>query len=338
MATSLKPQDLVNIIILGGTGAQGLSVVQALAPVKKYNVSVLTRDVQSPKAIEVQSKYGVNLIEGSYTTEAGLRAALQNQDVCYFNMDAFSVGEPQEYFWTFRAYEIAVQCRLKWFIHSGGEDRFAQHGYSEDYRNSHNIVAGRLGGWLAAQPTERLPWSILSGGVYAEMLNTLLRPRKDEEGVVTFAAPMREGSVIPLIPLEMYGVRVRWMLENPQLSIGRYVSAGPFPLTYPDIVEAFEKVNKIPARFQPVLTEEWMERVSPFVDVDKNLPRGSSKDDPTTFTFRKSFTAWWNLWRDNIDDPSIAEEAAAWADEYYPTRAKSIEEWMRNTGYGKGFV
>lgn len=310
----------------------------ALAPYARYKVSVLTRDPQSKQAVDVQSKYGVELVAGSYATEDGLRAAFNDQDVCYFNIDSFAIGEPQEYFWTFRAYEIAIQSKLKWFIYAGSQaDRLADHGFAEKYRNSHNVVAARLSGWLATQPVERLPWSITSGGVYAEMLNSLLRPIKDEQGW-RFVAPVREDSIIPLIPLEMYGLLVRWMLENPEASIGKSLCAGPYYVTFPEVARAFENVKNVPARFEPFTIDEWMSRASASIPVDNTLPRGSSKDDPTTFTFRKSFTAWWNLWRDSCEDMNAAKEDEKLADKYYPQRARSIEEWMKRTGYGTSFM
>jgi hypothetical protein len=361
MADILKNLDVVKVLVLGGTGTQGLSIVQgvscarrnqlrqfskvlssdpqpAIAHSQRYRVSVLTRDPKSSKALDVQNKYGVQLIPGSYATEEGLRAAFEGQDVCYFNIDSFQVGEPQEYFWTFRAYEIAVQSKLKWFIFSGaGVDRYADHGFAEEYRNSHNIVASRLSGWLAAQPLERLPWSIISGGVYAEMLNSLLRPIKDELGF-RFASPVREDSIIPLIPLEMYGIRFRWMLENPEKSVGRSLSSAPFNVTFPEVAEAFAKVNNVPARFEPATIDEWMSLVNASIPVDDTLPRGSQKDDPTTFTFRRSFTAWWKLWRDSLEDLEGGKAAAEWAESYYPQRGKDIEEWMRRTEYGLSFL
>ncbi|KAJ9614231.1 hypothetical protein H2200_002367 [Cladophialophora chaetospira] len=334
MTEALKQLEVVKVIVFGGTGAQGLSIVKALAPYTRYELSILTRDPGSQKAIEVRNKYDVRLIAGSYATEGGLRTAFKDQDVCYFNIDSFAVGEPQEYFWTFRAYEIAIQSQLKLFIYTGsGRDRLADHGFAEAYRNSHNVVSSRLSQWLATQSVERLPWSIVHGGVYAEMLNTLLRPVKDEQGI-RFAPPVNKDSVIPLIPLEMYGIRVRWILENPEKSIGKRLSAASFHVTFPEIAAAFSKVNSVAARFEPSTIDEWMSKASASIPVDDTLPRGSSKDDPTTFTFRKSFTAWWNLWRDSLEDMKEAEEADRWADEYYPERLKTIEEWMRMSNYG----
>jgi hypothetical protein len=60
---------------------------------------VLTRSLNSPSSNLLLSNFpNIKLIKGSYATEAGLRAGLSNQDIAYFNIDSFSIGEPDEYF------------------------------------------------------------------------------------------------------------------------------------------------------------------------------------------------------------------------------------------------
>jgi hypothetical protein len=251
--------------------------------------------------------------------------------VVYFNIDSFNVGEPFEYFWTFRAYEIAVQSGLKWFIYPGAPDRFSSHGLDEKYRNSHNIVASRLTKWLKAQPLDRLPWTIIHGGVYSEMLNWLLKPRPHGDGFA-FKAPMDHESVIPLIPLDNYGKCVEWALRHPQESIGKSISAGPFLMTFPQIAAALQQVSGEKVEFVPVSIDAWMTGISIFRDPDVLLPRGARAGDPTAFTFRKSFGAWWNLWRDNRKN-SGDDDSVTWAEDEYASRPKTLQDWMRSVGY-----
>ncbi len=53
--------------------------------------------------------------------------------------------------------------------------------------------------------------------------------------------------------------------------------------------------------FEFISVDHWMESVKLHGGIyPKNiLPRDSSRDDPTAFTVRKSFSAWWAIWRDN---------------------------------------
>ncbi|UKZ80235.1 hypothetical protein TrVFT333_007992 [Trichoderma virens FT-333] len=324
------------VLVFGGTGAQGRSIIQALARTKRYRLSVLTRDKNSTKAAALASSFpDIEFVEGSYTTEEGLRNAFANQDVVYFCIDSFNVGEPFEYFWTFRAYEIAVQSKLKWFIFAGSGDRYGSLGMNEKYRNSHNIVSSRLTGWLMNQPLARLPWTILTGGVYAEMLGTLLRPTEEGDELF-FHNPMDQDSVMPLIPLEMYGYRFEWALSHPEESIGKLLSAGPFFVTFPEVAAALQQVTGKKVQFRSITTSQWMEAISAHIDPDRRLPGGADPTDSTSFTFRKSFGAWWNIWKDQKEKKS---EDMAWADEVYPTRPRGLKEWMEAVEYnGKQIV
>lgn len=225
-----------------------------------------------------------------------------------------------------------MQSHLKLFVLPGGPDRLKQHGYEEKYRNSHGTVSARVSEWLAHQPLEVLPWVITNGGVYAEMLGSLLLPRKRDDGVFEFVAPIGEGS-IPFVPLESYGTLARWVFENPEKSVGKTISWPPWFTSYPDLVNAFEGATGKKAIWTDVTQEQWFEGISAYVDPEDMLPKGSSRDDPTAVSFRKTFGAWWNLWKDNIRNLEKEKENEAWADEVDPQRLKSLEDWMRKSGY-----
>jgi hypothetical protein len=298
---------------------------------KKYSVSVLTRNINSQASQALLKNHSIRLIEGSYTTESDLRTAFANQDVIYFTIDSFSTGEPHEYFWTFRAYEIAIQSGVKWFIYSGARDKFQQYGYDEKYRNSHNVVAWRLSSWLASQPLGRMKWTIVTGGVYAEMLESLLKPIKDPKtGGVVFKVPVEPESVMPLVPLERYGQRVLWALQHPDESYGRFLSCNPFQVTFPQVADIHQTVTSTKTSFESISIDHWMEGVKLYggIDPDNTLPRGSNRDDPTAFTFRKSFSAWWAIWRDNRGRKEDLD--VTWLDEVAADAPLSLEVWMGN--------
>lgn len=194
-----------------------------------------------------------------------MRAAFADQDAAYFVLNAFAISEPHMYFWALRGYEIAVQSGLKWFLMAGGPSRLRQHNYDEKFRNSHNTAQEYLSEWLSGRDTAILPWTIVHGGVYAEMLGSLLRPRQREDGVFEFAAPIGEGTV-PFLPLDDYGVRTRWILENPEETVGRFVFCGPYVTTYPELVKAFESATGKKAAFRDVTQDQWFQGMSLYVD------------------------------------------------------------------------
>jgi hypothetical protein len=198
-------------------------------------------------------------------------------------------------------------------------------------------VGSRLSGRLASQLLERLPWTIVYGGVYAEMLKRLLRPVVNDDRTSTLSAPMTEDSIIPLVPLEMYGRRVLWALQNPVASVGRFLSCAAYHVTFPEIARALQNVSSCPTSFEEISVETWIEEVhaSFEIDPDTTLPRQATNalDNPARFTFRKSFAAWWALWRDNKGQFQDRIESNSWADSIYPTRPKTLQEWMIRSDY-----
>ena len=93
------------VFIIGGTGAQGLPIVEALVKDGAYAVRLLTRSSTSKRAIEL-AKLGSNVsfMEGSFASESTLRAGYQGCDFAFVNIDGFNTGEKGELFWGIRAY------------------------------------------------------------------------------------------------------------------------------------------------------------------------------------------------------------------------------------------
>lgn len=298
----------------------------------KYIITIPTRNPASPAAVALSKNPSIRIIKANYETEAGMRSAFAGQDAAYFVLNAFAISEPHMYFWTFRGYEIAVQSGLKWFLMAGGSSKLRQHKYEEKYRNSHNTSQEYLSEWLSGRDTSILPWTIVSGGVYAEMLGSVLLPRQREDGVFEFVAPIGDGS-IPLMPLDDYGVRTSWILEHPEETVGKSVSCAPYVTTYPELAKAFESVTGKRAVFRDVTQDQRFQGMSQYVDPEGRLPEGASPDDPTSTTFRESFGKWWNLWKYNIRDLEREKELLENAKKIDPDRADGIEGWVRKVGY-----
>lgn len=275
----------------------------------------------------------VKVIQSDYTSEQGLRTSFAGQDACYFIINSFDIREPDEYFWTMRAYEIAAQSGLKHFVYSGARNRLAENGFDEAYRNSHNVVKAHMSDWLQQQNSKILPWTVVYGGVYAEMLGSALLPMKQGEEFV-FVAPVHENSVIPLMPLENYGITVTHILQHPKDFIDEFVDAGATPSTLPEIVAAFVATTKKSARFQPITQDQWFEEAAnKGMDPESRFPKTASADDPATFTFRKSFGSWWNMWRDNTKEVEDRGRTKSGDKLFVPGRIATLSEWMEKTNY-----
>ncbi|EME38870.1 hypothetical protein DOTSEDRAFT_160585 [Dothistroma septosporum NZE10] len=326
-----------SVVVFGGTGAQAgpiLSIVHPdLSAAGTFKITVPTRNTSSDSAQALTRLPNVRLIQAGYDSEQGLRAAFAGQDACYFIINSFEIREPDEYFWTMRAYEIAAQSGLKHFVYSGARNRLKDTGFNEAYRNSHNVVKAHMSDWLQQQSVETLPWTIVYGGVYAEMLGSVLCPMKQGEEFI-FAAPVHEESIIPLMPLDNYGTTLAYILQHPTDFLGQFVDAGAIPSTWPEIVSAFVNVTKKNARFQPIAQDQWFEGAKKKgMDPDSRLPKTASADDPATFTFRKSFGSWWNMWRDNTRENELSGRTKSGDKLFVPGRIATLSEWMERTGY-----
>ncbi|KAF7974135.1 hypothetical protein HWV62_13361 [Athelia sp. TMB] len=316
--------NLKSILVIGGTGAQGQHVTEALVRDKKYAVTVLTRDVTSASAKALLALGNVILLQGSYETEEGLRNSLRGQHGVFVNLNSFSMTEASEYFWTFRLYEIAVQS---------GVER-----YKEEYRSSHQSTKGKLAEWIEAQPLDIIQWTILDGPVYSQMMSSVfLRPKPLEDGTFMFTAPLGNG-YMPFADVAAYGAYTRWALDHPERSIGRRLSIPTYPTTLANIAEAFTKTTGKQAIAKDITLDEWFAAISAYINPDVKQPRNipADENDDSRFTFRHSFSAWWNVWkalRPEDEWNTEKKSGTELADEIYPNRDKSIEEWMRSTSY-----
>ncbi|KAL5593866.1 hypothetical protein FOBRF1_012968 [Fusarium oxysporum] len=82
------------ILVIGGTGAQGMPVVRGFVFDGRYAVKVLARDTQSPRAqILASISPKVEILEGAFTSEVNLINGLQGSQGSFLNIDSFTIGE-----------------------------------------------------------------------------------------------------------------------------------------------------------------------------------------------------------------------------------------------------
>jgi hypothetical protein len=100
-----------------------------------------------------------------------------------------------------------------------------------------------------------------------------------------------------------------------------------------DVAAAFTAVTSKPAKFQAILVEMWHAEAWK----GARTPRLGSimfKDDShLQLTFEQNFTNWWNLYRASGGNEGLITRDYALLDRILPGRVRSVEEWMRKTGY-----
>lgn len=139
-------------VIIGGTGAQGASVVRHLASLNLYRLQVLTRNTTSAQAEALSKLPNVTLVQSSsagHDEESFIRAAT-NADFAFVNTDGFSIGEVAEVYWGIRFWELSRSIGVKHFIWSSLDKLDEVTGYKQEFRIGHYSGKSRVTGKSAS--------------------------------------------------------------------------------------------------------------------------------------------------------------------------------------------
>jgi hypothetical protein len=322
-------QGVSKIFIVGGTGAQGIPVIKSLVEDKKYSVRVLTRDLNSKRAQNLLSLGNVELFEGSFASEATLRAGYEGCDGAFINIDGFNTGEKGEIYWAIRSYELALECGIKFFVYGNLDYAYKKSNYNPIMRAGHYDGKGRIGEWILMQneavgAARGMGAALFTTGPYIEMAissQTLMTPTI-EDGVVTWRVPLGDGTVTH-VALDDCGPYVRWLFDNPSRANGLDLLVGIADMTYTELAAAFAKVTGKPAQYIDVSLEEYWTKGS--MSRAAAMPAGYNAG-PDSMSVRDNFTGFWNIWKNNV-----LKGTRDWKllDEIHPHRIRSAEDFFR---------
>jgi len=324
----MSSHTISKIFVIGGTGAQGMPIVRALVADGKYAVRVLTRDLHSARAKELLALGNVSFLEGSFADEAILREGFSSCDGAFVNIDGFNTGEKTETYWAIRAYEIALELGVKFFVYGNLDYALKKADFDSKFRTGHYDGKGRMGEWIRFQTQsngKRMGAAIFTSGPYIEMAISAMTPMSPtvEDGIVTWRVPLGEGAV-PHVALEDCGYYVRWLFDHPQLANGMDLEVAIEHVAYADLAAAFEKVTGHPARYIDTDLDTYWKK-GPFGRVaDKPAGYNADPADKSTMSVRDNFTGFWNTWKHGI-----VKRNYDLLDEIHPKRIRTAEEWLR---------
>lgn len=313
------------IFVVGGTGAQGIPIIKSLVSDKKYSVKILTRDPSSKRAQDLLALGNVSFVTGSFANEATLRQGFQDCDGAFVNIDGFNTGEKTEMYWAIRAYEIAIEAGVKFFVYGNLDYGLKKGGYDSKFRAGHYDGKGRIAEWILMQNQKlgaRMGAAIFTTGPYIEMTiasQTIMTPTV-EEGVVTWRVPLGKGHVVH-VALEDCGFYVRWLFDHPERANGMDLEVAIAPIGYDELAAAFEKVTGHKARYIDTSLEEYWKGYGKLAEGAAGY--NADVKDPATMSFRDNFTGFWNLWKFDV-----VQRDYGLLDEIHPNRIKSAEEWF----------
>ncbi|KAH8656190.1 NmrA family protein [Tricladium varicosporioides] len=314
------------VLIIGGTGAQGVPVVKELTQDSAYAIRLLTRSASTPQALELARLPNVTIIEGNAHNEADLHSALEGVEIVFANTNGFAIGEKAEIYWGIRLYELSREHKIKHFIWGSLESSYEISGYQPRFRTGHFDGKAKVTNWMKSQDKNAMAWSALSSCLYLEMLNELTPFKEtDENGqdVWVFKAPLGQGK-IPLIYLVDLGKYVRWLIDNRERANGMDLKIATEHVGFDYLAKSFTEVTGKRAKYQELTIDEYF-ALGQLGDVSRKIgPEG----EETRQTFRENFSGFWNTWREDV----IVRDMNL-LDEILPGRVKSVGEWMRLTGY-----
>ncbi|KAL4892945.1 NAD(P)-binding protein [Aspergillus ambiguus] len=329
----MASQGIVKIFVVGGTGAQGTSVISGLVRDKKYQVRALTRNSTSPRARQLESLGSVEFIEGSFASESDLRKGYRGCDGAFINIDGFNCGEKTETYWAIRAYELAIEEGIKFFVYGNLDYGYKKGGYDPKYRCGHYDGKGRIAEWVLFQNQfnqGRMRAAVFTSGPYIEMTIAIGTPMSPtvEDGIVTWRVPLGSGA-IPHVSLDDCGHYVRWMFDNPDRANGLDLEVAIEHVHYEDLARAFEAVTGHPARFIDESLDSYWARGPLSMAAELGGGYNSDPSDPAFMTVRENFTGFWNLWKDSGKNQGIITRDYKLLDEIHPNRIRTVEQWFR---------
>ncbi|KAJ3096765.1 hypothetical protein HDU97_005597 [Phlyctochytrium planicorne] len=325
--------SLRTIAIIGGTGAQGVPIVEALSKSKRYSVRVLTRDANSGRAKTLAALPNVSIVTGSYTNEDDVRKLFAGVYGAYVNTDGFSIGEREELYAGFRIFEIAAEKKLKHYI--WGSVPHATHlgGYDPKIRAGHMDAKGRIAQWVLAQKNLDIIPSVLTSTAYVDMLKEGLLVPVQRKNTFVFNQPLEKGGRIQLLALEDFGHYALWMFDNIQQSAYKDLRVSSFLVDMNDIADAFNNVfasKGYKAVVEPLSFDDYMKSQSVPKDAPVTSVFMSNSGNQKDMTFWENFRGFFNLWNHPGNLFSVDFDVL---DEIHPHRIRSVEEWMRKAGY-----
>lgn len=291
--TSTTPK----VFVVGGTGAQGIPVIRGLVKDKAYSCRVLTRSTNFERAKTLVALGNVELVEGSFANEDTLRAGFRGCEYAFVNIDGFNSGEKTEMFWAIRAYELALEEGIEFFVYGNLDYGYKKGSYDPKFRCGHYDGKGRIAEWILLQTKEngkRMGAAIFTTGPYMEMSLGKGTPMSPviEDGVVTWKVPLGTGAV-PHVSLDDCEYYVRYIFDRQERFNGFDLEVAIQHVHYDDLAEAFTKVTGKPAKYVDVdLDTYWksgpLSRAGAFPAGYNAVP-----DDPATLTVRQNFTGFW---------------------------------------------
>jgi len=295
---------------------------------------VLTRDTAFERAKALIELGNVELLEGTFTQEAKMREGFRSCDYAFINIDGFNAGEKNELYWGIRAYELALEEGVKFYIHGNLDYGYKKGGYDPKFRAGHYDSKGRVGEWVRFHTDAngtRMGAALFTSGPYLEMIlgqGTPMSPVIEEDGTVCWKVPLGAGAV-PHVALDDCGYYVKWLFDNQERANGMNLEIAVEHVDYNDLAAAFTRVTGKPAKYVDV-DLDWYWQHGPMASAAKaTAGYNAGIGDPASMNIRDNFTGFWNLFKHSAGNKGVLQRNYELLDDIHPNRIKTAEQWLQ---------
>jgi uncharacterized protein YbjT (DUF2867 family) len=252
MTDSKKPL----IAVLGATGNQGGSVVEALLKQGKYRIRAITRNAKGDAAKALAAK-GVEIAEAEIQDKKKLVAAFTGAwgvfSVTQF-WDPEVMKNPDIEFERGKiSVDAAVEAKVSVFIWSGlcnsdGES-------NKKWHVPHFTNKWRVEEYARSQKS--LECVFVYAGFYAQNFQGFMPPQKAEDGTCIFALPMRADVGLPIFDVADTGRVVAPIFADHKKWVNKIVPMAGEYITMPQIASTFGCVTGQKAKFMQLKLEDF---------------------------------------------------------------------------------
>ncbi|KII90372.1 hypothetical protein PLICRDRAFT_107087 [Plicaturopsis crispa FD-325 SS-3] len=249
------------LAVIGATGVQGRSILDAFSEVPDWKVLALTRDPNSPSAKEAARISNVTVVKADLNDHARLVEVLRGVDAVYENIGIGDFGSEDKVVEIGKSVvEAARKNKVGHFIHALLPNLAAVS--KGKYTNAYHFNASnRIKLYIESQ---NFPATYLVVGWYLSNLHTFpsYKFTRDADGTYVFSWPTSGSVDIPYIDARRdTGKFVRGILTGatalPRPAYSTITAASGW-ITFDELIAAWGEVHGVPARFEKAGREAWL--------------------------------------------------------------------------------
>eukprot|EP00027_Filamoeba_sp_ATCC50430_P019006 CAMPEP_0168567258 /NCGR_PEP_ID=MMETSP0413-20121227/14904_1 /TAXON_ID=136452 /ORGANISM="Filamoeba nolandi, Strain NC-AS-23-1" /LENGTH=295 /DNA_ID=CAMNT_0008599427 /DNA_START=46 /DNA_END=933 /DNA_ORIENTATION=- len=232
------------VVVLGATGAQGGSVVEALLSEGKYKIRAVTRNPESDKAKQLSSK-GVEVVAGDLFHTDSLNKAFQGAWAVFAVTNFWDPAQMGKEFELGKGIaDVAKETKVEYLIWSSlpNADEISKGKYHVPHLTHKSQVEDYI-------KKIGLKGIFPAVAFYYQNFSTFFPPKKDEQGNLVISLPFPEDGMLTGIDVQETGLAVAGILKNPEQWVGKFIPLWGTHAPLSEYLKQFTEVNGKPVKF-----------------------------------------------------------------------------------------